>query len=71
MGSKTPISMEHAVKLCPVCGEGSKVKRSDEQPDGSILRRRVCKRCGTQYETAEKFLRVVYIPGQGPKSVLS
>ncbi len=65
MNRKGPISMEHAARMCPNCGGGSIVRRSGELPDGSILRRRICRVCGMRFETVEKFWRVVDIPGKG------
>lgn len=65
MNSAFPINMEHAARMCPECGGDSIVRRSEELPDGSILRRRICRACGMRFETVEKFLRVVDIPDKG------
>lgn len=54
--------MDRAARMCPRCGSDSTVRRSEEQADGSILRRRVCKSCGMQFETVEIFLRPINIP---------
>lgn len=51
------LTTERAARMCPRCGEDSSVSKSYEQADGSILRRRKCKVCGTEFETIEKFYR--------------
>lgn len=58
-------------RMCPVCGGRSVVYRSEEAKGGSIRRKRVCRACGTKFETEEKFSRVLYMARQNEKSVLS
>lgn len=55
---------EQAARMCPACGESSVVYRSMELPDGTILRRRRCRGCGTEFETSEKFLQVLHMARQ-------
>ena len=55
---------EQAARMCPACGESSVVYRSMELPDGTILRRRRCRGCGTEFETLEKFSRVLHMARQ-------
>lgn len=53
------LSTEDAARMCPVCGSDSRVYDSREQPDGSIVRRRVCRDCGMRFETVERFSKMV------------
>lgn len=64
MARKNQPDVGCAARMCPVCGCDSIVWRSMELSDGSILRKRRCKSCGTRFETAEKFLRVSYMAGK-------
>lgn len=41
-------------KLCPKCGEESRVVDSRVMPDGNVWRKRECISCGARYETIEK-----------------
>lgn len=53
-----------AARMCPVCGEDCGVYRSRELSDGTVSRKRRCSRCGTVFETQEKFSRVLYMARQ-------
>ena len=46
---------DHAARMCPVCSGDSKVYRGMDRRDGVFVRRRVCLRCGTEFETLEVF----------------
>lgn len=63
------MELESAARMCPVCGNGSLVFRSVERPDGTIVRKRICRVCETRFETQEKFLRVLYMARQEGGSV--
>ncbi len=56
-------------RRCPGCGGKSVVIRSVERSDGDVLRRRVCRVCGTRFETTEKFSQVLYMARQNEKSM--
>ena len=64
MARKDQPDVDRAARMCPSCGCDSVVRRSVELSDGSILRKRRCKACGTQFETIEKFFRVIYMAGK-------
>lgn len=49
-------------RMCPVCGESSKVLDSREKPDGSIWRKRICPSCKAKYTTLEKFEKILRGP---------
>lgn len=46
---------QKAARMCPACGEDSTVYRCIDRADGSVLRKRRCKRCGAKFKTLEKF----------------
>lgn len=52
------LTTESAARMCPRCGESSRVYDSREREDGVIVRKRRCVKCGTEYETNEFFVRV-------------
>lgn len=52
------ITVEHAARMCPRCGEDSKVYDTRERPDGAIIRKRRCLTCRTEFETIEILTRV-------------
>lgn len=53
------LKMYHAARMCPVCGEDSRVYDSREQPDGTIRRKRHCSACGACFSTEERFVGMV------------
>ena len=59
MSSERLESTENAARMCPACACDSMVYRSMELPNGSILRKRRCKKCGAKFETLEKFYRAL------------
>lgn len=50
-----------AARMCPKCASDSRVYKSTEQPDGSILRWRECrnKRCRCRFVTVEKLSHMI------------
>ena len=56
MNNTKPFSQYRAARMCPVCGGSSKVRRSEELPDGTILRKRLCPACGHRFQTIERLL---------------
>ena len=52
------ITVEHAARMCPRCGEDSKVYDTREREDGVIVRKRRCVRCKTEFETMEIYTRI-------------
>lgn len=48
-----------AARMCPVCGEGSRVYDSREQLDGTIRRIRCCSVCEVRFSTEERFVGMV------------
>lgn len=55
------LKMYHAARMCPVCGEDSRVYESREQPDGTIRRIRCCSVCGARFSTEERFVGMVLV----------
>ena len=62
MDCKRPKSERSAARMCPRCACDSVVYRSEEMPDGSIVRKRRCRACGKRFKTLEKFLGELDIP---------
>lgn len=52
-------------RMCPICGETSKVLESRERQDGSIWRKRICMSCKAKYTTTEKIEKILRIPKCG------
>ncbi len=59
MGNKGLRSMNHAARMCPICGEDSRVYESRETADGTIHRKRRCLACGVSFCTVESFVGIV------------
>ncbi|MEH2939043.1 NrdR family transcriptional regulator [Lawsonibacter sp. JLR.KK007] len=55
MGNKGLRSMNHAARMCPICGEDSQVYNTREAADGTIHRKRRCPSCGARFSTVESF----------------
>lgn len=55
------LKMYHAARMCPVCGEDSRVYDTREQPDGTIRRIRCCSVCGARFSTEERFVGMVFM----------
>lgn len=55
MNNNTPVTLIRAARMCPVCGNYSRVYRSQEMEDGSIRRKRQCRSCGFKFLTVELF----------------
>lgn len=51
------ITVDRAARMCPRCGEDSKVYDTRERQDGAIIRKRRCIKCGIEFETLEIFTR--------------
>lgn len=47
--------LDRAARICPRCGGDSYVYYGSERDDGVYVRRRVCKDCGTKFDTLEIF----------------
>ena len=65
-----------AARMCPECGEDSYVYDTREQPDGSIVRKRRCRKCGLEFKTTEilskiylKNLKITRYRGRSKKTV--
>lgn len=52
------LTMTKAARMCPKCAEDSFVYDSRERPDGVIVRKRRCKRCGTEFKTEETLAKI-------------
>lgn len=61
---------ELAARMCPLCGEDSRVYRCGDRRDGVFVRRR-CMRCGAEFETLEVFSGYVKKSVQKSKSAIS
>lgn len=48
------ISTERAARMCQHCCGDSKVTRTMDQPDGTVIRKRKCLICGHEWQTEEK-----------------
>lgn len=48
-----------AGKMCPKCGEDTRVIDSRTDESGFVIRKRRCNRCGTGFMTRENFLRLI------------
>jgi transcription elongation factor Elf1 len=66
MEGEKMLDTEQAARMCPICGEDSSVYDTRETPNGKIIRRRRCTKCGAQFETEETFAR--FLPGKNQKN---
>ncbi len=55
------LKIYRAARMCPVCGEDSRVYDSREQSDGTIRRIRCCSVCGVRFSTEESFVGMVRV----------
>ena len=60
-------NVDRAARMCPVCGEDSRVYDTRETADGTIRRKRRCLTCGAYFITAESFVGMVRLK-QSPHS---
>ena len=52
------LTTEIAARMCPKCGEDSKVYDTRERADGAIIRKRKCVKCQVEFETIEVLTRI-------------
>ena len=55
---QAPVAPIRAARMCPVCGESSRVYRTKELEDGAIRRERKCVACGYRFLTVESLIAV-------------
>lgn len=62
---------ERAARMCPICGEDSRVYRGADSLDGVFVRRRKCLKCDAEFETLEVFSGYVKKSAKISKSAVS